>query len=197
MKEFVSRYFVFLIIVLANIVIFVQALRRGARARKEFADDSLTPDWSPKRIRKWRRRIDGDWKGRSASVGMSADQKGWRTFAARVEVPVAGSMRLSRREGGFLERPIVFGGPPVLAIANPRDQALFIARANESSLVERILANSPARAALEGALRRPQDFLALKRGRLSLTIRRADPPLGKSVREVLDALGAARAALGA
>lgn len=197
MREFVSRYFAFLIIVLAYIVLLVQALRRGARARKEFADESLTPDWSPRRIRKWRRRIDGDWNGRAASVGMSGDQKGWRTFAARVSVPVAGSMRLSRREGGFLDRAFVFGGPPALALTNPRDQALFIAHADDASLVERILANPPARAALDGALRRPQDFLALKRGRLSLTIRRGDPPLGKSVRELLGALGAARAALGA
>jgi len=196
-REFVSRYIVYIVVALINIVLFAKAFRLGARARKEFADDSLTPDWSSKRIRKWRRRIDGDWNGRAASVGMTSDQKGWRTFAARVEVPVAGSMRLSRREGGFLERPIVFGGPPVLTLTNPRDQDIFIAHADDASLVERILANLPARAALDGALRRPQDFLALKRGRLSLTIRRGDPPLGKSVRELLDGLGAARAALGA
>jgi hypothetical protein len=199
MREFLSRYAFFFLILLLDIAIVARRLRGSAKDRREFLDPSLTPDWSPRSMRRWgfAPRVEGDWNGAAASVSMRGGQKGWRIFTTSVGLPVPGKMRVLGRESGFLQRPFVLGGPPRVELMNPLDRDRFLAYASDASLVERILANTRSRSALDGALRRPEDVLTLERGRLSLTIRRADPPLGNSVRELLGALGAVRAALGA
>lgn len=196
--EFFGPYGIYL---LAWILIGVSTLQRWYRNRRlgrEFLDSAPVSRWEDRRDRLgiFSPRIEGRWNGRRASLTIGREKKA-RLMDGVLHLETPGTFRIIRRSAFIFERPFFLGGPPRIEPANPEDRDRWLTFASDRMLLDRVLADRAARAALDQVLQSLSDSVTLEKGRLEVRTRFPEglPPRSPA-EKVLNALDAARKALG-
>ena len=171
--SFLSRYAIFLVFALLNVVLISVAARKQRRIRKALAELAASFGWTGIRTHAFgAMSVTGTWNGRAVDFRWRAPYKNapaYLSISNAVERPGRFEMR-ARGKGSFLNRPIQLFSPPKIDFFDPSDAERYEAWATDRTAMDLMLAIPGIRGRLDVNLA-DGGVLSQKKGRLR--IRRA------------------------
>ena len=174
-QAFLSRWGIFIAIMVANVVFVAIAVRKQRLIRKDLAGLAASFGWSDiRRPALGSQAVKGTWNGCSVGFQWQPAQKNAPAhLATRIDSPRWSGARFemrSRAKRRFLDRPIMIFGPPKIEFFDPADAGRYEAWASDRTTVDSLLAIPGIRESLDVNLA-DGGVLSAKNG--TLRIRRA------------------------
>jgi len=137
--------FVLLVAILALIS------RNSAALQKRLLLLATSFGWEgPRRIWWWNGSMRGQWRGMNVSLQHMGRYKGVpERLLLTLKAASPARVKIKRRTGGFLSKPITLFGPPLVEPMNLADRERYWIRSNELVFVERLFSHAEVAPTLE------------------------------------------------
>jgi hypothetical protein len=168
--NFLARYGIFLTIVVLDIVIMILGARRQRKVGAALSQFVSTVGWSD--VRKPFLKfaaMRGMWNGRSVGLLFSPASRNTPAYVStEIDTVLSGRFEIrGRGKKNFLNRPVMFFGPPKIDFFDPLDASRYLARSTDRSTVDSLLAKSGIRERLDANLIDDGVF-TLRKGKLQI-----------------------------
>jgi hypothetical protein len=146
------------------VMILVVISRNASGLQKRLLLLATSFGWEePRRLWWWNGSMRGRWRGMKVEMQHMGRYKGTpERLLLTVEAASPARVKIKRRTGGFLSKPITLFGPPLVEPMNLADRERYWIRSDELAFVERLFAHAEVVPALDPNLIAGFDVVDLK-----------------------------------